>query len=70
MLPPFDIFRVGPGDTIRWIESSVSLDQAKNRVEQILRSHSASDEYMILDQRTGSKVSINSGALEKSPSSN
>ena len=70
MLPPFDIFRVGPGDVLRWIESSCSLDQAKQRVEQIMRSPSSSGDYVIFDQRNGSKLSLKSGALDKPRSKN
>jgi hypothetical protein len=51
----FDIFRIEMGG-VRWLESAADLEQARTRVQIIATG--APGEYLILNQRTGNKISI------------
>jgi hypothetical protein len=50
-----DIFRLDPKGVL-WLESSASVDEAKARIRQLAAQ--ASEEYVILDQATGTKLVI------------
>lgn len=52
---PVDIFRVDRKGVL-WLESSASVDEAKARIRQL--GSETSDEYVILDQVTGTKVVV------------
>ena len=56
MIPPFDILRVEADGHPRWLEASSTLDAAKARVAELMKSEPS--EYLILSQRTGNKFSI------------
>ena len=57
MTMPFDIFRMDRAG-VRWLESAESLDHAKTRVRELAASFPG--EFILLDQKTGNKVVINS----------
>jgi hypothetical protein len=57
MIPPFDILKVG-SDGLRWMEAAPDLDRAKARVRVL--SASSPGEYIILNQITGEKMTIQS----------
>jgi hypothetical protein len=61
MLPPFDIFRVDADEIPRWVESAETVDDAKARAKEILKSHPA-EEIVIFSQTTHKRVSIKSDA--------
>ncbi|HEY4837294.1 MAG TPA: hypothetical protein VIH72_01725 [Candidatus Acidoferrales bacterium] len=59
---PVDIFRIDAKGAL-WLESSRTIDEARARIEQL--GAQTSGEYMLLNQTTGSKVTIrveNAGA--------
>ena len=56
---PVDIFRVDQGGVL-WLESAVSIDEAKARIRQL--GAETSDEYVILDQSTNTKVIVKANA--------
>src|SRR6267378_2282263 len=56
MIPPFDIFKV-ESSGLRWIEAVADLERAKSRVNVLAAS--SPGEYIILNQETGEKISIN-----------
>jgi len=60
---PIDIFQVVP-DGVRWLESAESVESAKSRVAQLAKS--PSDEYIVLDQKSGKKYEIKLTDLRKS----
>jgi hypothetical protein len=55
MLPTFDIFKVESGG-VRWMEAAGDLERATARVK--LLAASSPGEYIIVNQRTGEKISI------------
>jgi hypothetical protein len=55
MIPPFDIFKVDDSG-LRWLEAVADLDTAKARVRILAASSPC--EYVILNQTTGEKISI------------
>ncbi|HXN51160.1 MAG TPA: hypothetical protein VN943_04425 [Candidatus Acidoferrum sp.] len=59
MIPPFDIFKMDSSG-LRWMEAAPDLDHAKARVG--ILAASSPGEYIILDQNTGEKISIQSKA--------
>jgi hypothetical protein len=62
----FDIFRVEMGGVL-WLESAADLEQAKTRVQTI--SAGAPGEYLVLNQRTGSKIFITGEAANAASAS-
>ena len=56
MLPPFDLFKVEKDGNLRWIEVASDLDRAKARAKSLAAS--SPGEYLIVNQKTGEKVSI------------
>jgi|HubBroStandDraft_2_1064218.scaffolds.fasta_scaffold357472_2 hypothetical protein len=56
MTAPFDIFQAESNGSVRWLGSAESIADAKARVQQ----HSATSpgEYLLLNQKTGSKLVI------------
>jgi len=60
MIPPFDIFKV-ESSGLRWMEAAPDLERAKTRVRVL--SASSPGEYIILNQITGEKITI-----QRSPS--
>jgi hypothetical protein len=56
MTAPFDIFQTESNGAVRWIASAQTIADAKARVQQ----HSATSpgEYLLLNQKTGSKLLI------------
>src|SRR5260221_5258269 len=55
MIPPFDIFKV-ESSGLRWMEAAPDLERAKTRVRVL--SASSPGEYIILNQITGEKITI------------
>jgi hypothetical protein len=55
MLPTFDIFKV-ESDGHRWMETAQNLARAQARVKVLAAS--SPGEYLILNQKTGEKISI------------
>ena len=55
MIPPFDIFKV-ESSGLRWMESVADLERARARVKVLAAS--SPGEYIILNQKTGEKISI------------
>jgi hypothetical protein len=53
MTPQFDIFRMEGGDSVLWLEAAATLQDARNRVQQLAAQDSA--EYLILDHGSGEK---------------
>jgi hypothetical protein len=51
----FDIFRLDRAG-VRWLESAESLDYAKTRIHEL--AVSSPGEYLLLDQKTGTKLVI------------
>jgi hypothetical protein len=60
MTHPIDIFRMEPTG-VRWLEASRSLEDAKARVKEL--AEKSPGEFVVLDQKTGSQVVINSDGL-------
>jgi len=60
---PIDIFQVVP-DGVRWLESAESVESARSRVVQLAKS--SSDEYIVLDQKSGKKYVIKLTDLRES----
>jgi hypothetical protein len=52
MIFKFDIFRVETTGVL-WLEAVASLDEAETRVKQLSKGNPT--EFLILDQRTGSR---------------
>ena len=62
MIYPFDIFQAETEGSVRWFEAAENLEGAKARVQELaLRSPG---EYIILNQKTGDKLVINSDAVD------
>jgi hypothetical protein len=62
MIYLFDIFQTETGGSVRWLEAAKTLEDAKARVQELaLRSPG---EYVVLDQKTGNKLVINSDAVD------
>jgi hypothetical protein len=57
MTMPFDIFRMDRAG-VRWLESAESLDHAKARIRELAVSFPG--DFILLDQKTGNKVVVNS----------
>jgi hypothetical protein len=55
MSNPFDIFQLDRAG-VRWLESAESLDRAKTRIHEL--AVGAPGEYLLLDQKTGTKFVI------------
>lgn len=55
MIPPFDIFKVESA-SVRWLESAADLESARARVNALAAS--SPSEYIIVNQKTGEKISI------------
>ena len=55
MIPPFDIFRVEGGHPI-WLDTALSLEAAKARVEAIGAERPGT--YLILGVYSGQKIAI------------
>ena len=53
MMSSYDIFKLLPDGTVRWIEATATLDDAKQRIEQI--TPSSPGEYVIVNQNTGNR---------------
>jgi hypothetical protein len=56
MIPVFDIFRTEANGSVRWCEAANSLEDARNRIRELAEVTPA--EYVILDQQTGQRVSV------------
>lgn len=62
MVPPFDIFRQEADGSLRWLQTSDSLQAAKLRIEVLALT--APGEYVIFSQKTGNKTVIIAGKPE------
>lgn len=58
MTPPIDIFRLESSDSILWLASAATLEDAKAIIQKISAQPSA--QYIVLNQNTGNKLVINS----------
>jgi hypothetical protein len=56
MTDPFDVFQVETGGSVCWLRAVATFEDAKAYVRE--RAQRFSCEYMILNQRTGSKFLI------------
>ena len=56
MIPPFDILRVEADGHPRWVEASGTLEDAKARIAELMKSRPS--EYLIISQRTGNKFHV------------
>ncbi len=57
MIPPFDIFKV-ESSGLRWMESVSVADLERARARVKVLAASSPGEYIILNQKTGEKISI------------
>lgn len=62
MTPPIDIFRLESSDSILWLASAATLDDAKAIIQKISAQPSA--QYIVLNQNTGNKLVITRHQLE------
>jgi len=68
MTASFDIFRIESADSVRWLESAETLEDASARVQElVLRSPG---EYVVLDSRTGNKMVIKADGVDGASGSN
>jgi hypothetical protein len=51
---PFDIFQLGTEGEVLWRGAAASLDEAKARIREMLRSAPAS--YLVMNQKTGERI--------------
>jgi hypothetical protein len=63
---PFDIFRAESKGSVLWIGSAASLAEAKARIQQ--QSASSAGEFLVVNQKTGSKVFIKPDKTDASAS--
>jgi hypothetical protein len=68
MIAPFDIFLTEAGGSLRWLEAAETLEDAKARVQELALC--SPGEYVLLDQRTGNKIVIESDAVGGAPGAN
>jgi hypothetical protein len=59
MQPQFDIFKISKNEFLRWVEAAETVDAAKIRVHQLLKSDAAGD-YLVFNQQTQEKISVKS----------
>ena len=62
--PPFDVFRIERGGSVRWLEAAAALEDAKTRIEDHGSFWPAT--YVVVDQRTGSKFLIEAALKSRS----
>jgi hypothetical protein len=55
---PFDIFQISAGQPL-WLKSASALEDARAQIVQLAAL--LPGEYVILDSRTGDKISVNVG---------
>jgi hypothetical protein len=60
MVPPIDIFEM-EGAMVRWIGAVATVEDAKEEIRKLVTK--PEDRFILLDQRTGEKVYIESGAV-------
>lgn len=56
MIAPFDIFQTDKAGTLLWCGEAVTLDEAKNKVQTLLRSEKTN--YVIFGQKTSNRLLI------------
>jgi hypothetical protein len=61
MQPQFDILKIRKDENPHWVEAAETLDTAKTRVTELLRSDPAT-EFVIFNQQTQETISVKSGA--------
>jgi hypothetical protein len=54
MTPRFDIFQMEPAGEVRWHASAATIDDAKERIQQLAAL--SPGHYLVLNQTTGTKV--------------
>jgi hypothetical protein len=59
MQPQFDIFKISKNEFLLWVEAAETLDAAKIRVQELLKSGAAAD-YLVFNQQTQKKISVKS----------
>jgi hypothetical protein len=59
MLDPFDIFKVEQNGSVKWLRAVADLERAKSYVVKVLAIAAPAD-YLILNQRTGERIVIQS----------
>jgi hypothetical protein len=60
MVPPIDIFEV-EGATVRWIGAAATVEDAREEIRKLAAEPTG--RFILLDQRTGKKVYIESGEV-------
>ena len=67
MLDPFDIFKVEQNGSVRWVRAIADLQRAKSYILKVLSIATAAD-YIILNQRTGERIIIQTVTEQRDPS--
>jgi hypothetical protein len=60
MVPPIDIFEMEEA-TVRWIGAAATVEDAKEEIRKLAAAPTG--RFILLDQRTGKKVYIESGEV-------
>ena len=68
MIPPLDIFRVGPDQQLIWRGAAADLESAHSRIKTLMADEPA--DYMIFSQQTGHKTLILANSPEQVKSAN
>ena len=63
MTASFDIFQEDAGGTVLWLGTTASLDDAKARAQEL--ASRAPGKYLVLDQRTGHKLVVDSSGADQ-----
>lgn len=58
-IPAYDIFKAEADGAVLWLESAVTIDEARARAQKLAAD--LPGEYFILSHRTGNKLGIEPG---------
>jgi hypothetical protein len=59
MQPQFDIFKISQNEFLLWVEAAETIDAAKIRVHELLKSDAVAD-YLVFNQQTQKKILVKS----------
>ena len=59
MQPQFDIFKISQNEFLLWVEATETIDAAKIRVQELLKSDAVAD-YLVFNQQTQKKILVKS----------
>jgi len=62
MADPFDIFEVDTKDAVRWLGAAATRVEARATIRRCAADLSA--HYLVVDQKTGNKVTLDHAGLE------